>query len=401
MPNTLNVNAALSPGTYVTDAAAGFIPVELASFATTYMIGTGAKADAPKDVPTQVVSADDFTNQFGTSGSLTSVKLYFVNNPNGILYFVNATAVAPATPTAPEFVASIQKAFDPEMAQGFLIAPQAFSSLTTQSDRTSVAVAMENLAAGEGYDWMVLVDAGPASGTGAVDTAAKANTEGQLYTSERGHLAYFFPYLIDLEDNTVPPSAAIAGLAVRRYKAEGFQQPPAGAKFPVRGVKDVKVKLTKANQEVANPLGINYIRNLPNKGVVCWGSRTRSSSAYYRFVNTRVILNVLAGTLKGAFDSEIFTAVDGQGVLFSRIRQTIEEVCYRLWLGGALFGQTPRDAYAVECSLKNNPVLDLEAGVVRADAWVVPSPTMERLFIAINRTPIGQVQTVVADALGV
>lgn len=397
----LNINAALSPGTYISDNAVGFIPVELASFATTYMVGTGASVTAPKDIPTQVISADDFTNQFGVSTSLSSVKLYFANNPNGVLYFVNATAVAPATPTAPELVASIQKAFDPEMEQGFLIAPQAFSSLTTQSDRTSVANAMRDLASSEGFDWMVLIDSGPASGTGAVDTAAKANIEGQLYTSERGHIAYFFPYLIDLESNTVPPSAAIAGLAIRRYRTEGFQQPPAGAKFPVKGVTDVKLKLTKANQEVANPLGINYIRNLPNKGVVCWGSRTRCSSDYYRFVNTRIILNVLAGTLKGAFDNEIFSAVDGQGVLFARIRQTIEEVCYRLWLGGALFGANPRDAYAVECSLRNNPVLDLEAGVVRADAWVVPSPTMERLFIAINRTPIGQIQTVVSSALGV
>ena len=400
MPNILNTNIALAPGTYVVETEAGFIPTELASFNTTYMIGTGATGGAPKDIPTQVISADDFTNVFGVSGSLASVKLYFANNPNGVLYFVNATAVAPATPTAVEIVASIGKAFDEEMTQGFLIAPQIFSGLTSQSDRTSVANAMRDLVSQEGYDWVALLDAGPASGTGAVDTAAKANTEAQLYTSERGHIAYFFPYLIDLEANTVPPSAAIAGLAIRRYRTEGFQEPPAGAKFPIKGVTDVKVKLTKAQQEVANPLGVNYIRNLTNKGVVCWGSRTRSSSAYYRFINTRVILNVLSGTLKNAFDSLIFSGVDGQGVLFTRIAETINQVCYRLWLGGALYGARPTDAYHAECSTRNNPAIDLEAGVVRADVWVVPAPTMERLFINLIRTPIGQVQTVVQQSLG-
>ncbi len=186
----------------------------------------------------------------------------------------------------------------------------------------------------------------------------------------------------------------------RRYRSEGFQEPPAGAKFPVKGVKDVKFKVTKAHQEIGNPLGINAIRNLPNKGIVAWGSRSRSSSPYYRFVNTRIILNILSGTLKHAFDTLIFSSVDGQGVLFTRIAETINQICYRMWIGGALYGARVSDAYAVECSTRNNPAIDLEAGIVRADCWVVPVPTMERLFINVIRTPIGQVQAVVQAALG-
>lgn len=489
---TLNTNSILAPGTVVSENVAGFIPVELASFATTYMLGVGTTG--PKNTPTQVISVEDFTNQFGSSSSLTSVKLYFANNPNGVLYFVNClspqifevtigtvaagtwgltingTAISvnyvDASPTDPELVTvlmaaiatnstvnqlvevldgsigdakfrirglsptttvtitlptapvgstltvsadlatgntaldalyAIEKAFDEEMAQGFLIAPEFFAVLTSQSDRTSLAVAMENLAGKEGYDWMALVDCGP---TASIASAAAFVTEGQLYTTARGHLAYFAPFVVDLEDNEVPPSAAIAGLAIRRYRSEGFQEPPAGARFPILGVKNVKVKLTKAHQEVANPLGINYIRNLPNKGVVAWGSRTRSSSPYYRFVNTRIILNVLSGTLKNAFDTLIFTAVDGRGVLFTRIKETIEQICYRLWIGNALYGANPRDAYAVVCGAENNPALDLEAGVVRADVYVAPVPTMERLLISLIRTPIGQVQTVVQNAVG-
>lgn len=493
MPNTLNSNIVLAPGTYVFGQEAGFLPVELAPFNVTYLIGTSTIG--PLNEPTQVVSTEDFVNQFGSSSSLQPVKLYFANNPNGVLFFVNCrhpqvheitlgtpvegtysvtidgtvvsinyTDASPSqaeavvllmnainanntvngkvfaydasigdnrlrvrgqsadtptftltAPTAPigstmtisldlaanvshlDAVWACEQAFDEEMTQGFLCAPEFFAMLTTQSDRTSVAVAMENFASKEGFDWMALVDSGPFE---SIDTHAKAVTEGQLYTSPRGHLAYFFPYVVDLEDAVVPPSTAIAGLAIRRYRNEGFQEPPAGAKFPLKGVKDVQYKVTKAHQEVGNPLGINAVRNLPNKGVVAWGSRTRSSSPYYRFVNTRVILNILAGTLRKAFDTLIFSAVDGQGVLFTRIAETINQICYRLWIGGALYGQRPIDAFHVEVSTRNNPALDLEAGIVRADVWVVPVPTMERLFINLIRTPIGQVQAVVADALG-
>lgn len=492
MPNTLNSNIVLAPGTYVFQTEAGFLPVELAPFNATYLLGTSASGDF--NAPTQVISAEDFTNQFGSSSSLSPLKLYFANNPNGVLFFVNCkhpqvhevTLGSPGegtyslniagtvvsinyvdgSPTGPEAVvqmvnainannavngtvfaydASIgdnkfrirgqsadtatftltsptapsgstmtvsadlaanvshldavwacENAFDDEMVQGFLCAPEFFASLTTQSDRTSVATAMENLASREGFDWMAFIDSGPFE---TIDTHAKAVTEGQLYTSAKGHCAYFFPYLVDLEDAVVPPSTAIAGLAIRRYRTEGFQEPPAGAKFPVKGVKDVKYKVTKAHQEIGNPLGINAIRNLPNKGIVAWGSRTRSSSPYYRFVNTRVIINILAGTLKHAFDTLIFSAVDGQGVLFTRIAETINQICYRMWIGGALYGARVTDAFAVECSTRNNPAIDLEAGIVRADVWIVPVPTMERLFVNVIRTPIGQVQAVVADAL--
>ncbi|MBE9178674.1 phage tail sheath family protein [Oculatella sp. LEGE 06141] len=391
----LNINANLAPGVYVTEDTAGYIPTELSSFNTTYMVGSSATG--AENEPVQVVSVEDFTNVFGTSASLNPVKLYFANNPNGVLFFVRITAVDDAAPTAAEFVAAIQNSFDEEMPQGFLIAPQAFSQLTVQGDRTSVATAMENLASKEGFDWMALVDSGP---SGTIDTHAEAVTEGQLYTSERGHLAYFFPYVIDLLDNVVPPSAAIAGLAIRRYKKQGFQEPPAGAKFPLKGVKDVAVKVTKAHQEIGNPLGINAIRKLPNKGVVCWGSRTRSSSEYYRFVTTRVIFNVLSGTARGAFDSEVFSSVDGQGEYYTRIKETLNQIGFLMWRGKALYGQTPKDAYEVKCDHELNQGITLEAGAVIAAMWAAPSPVSERIFIQLYRTTIGQVQVAAGSVEG-
>jgi uncharacterized protein len=484
MPNTLNINQLTAPGTYVLEDVAGIISPDIASFNRCYLVGTGTTGAF--NTPTQVTSADDFVTKFGSSPSLNSVKLFFNNLSNGILFFVrsaskqiatitvgtattgaysltiNGTAIsytAGASPTlqsivdgliaainanvtvspvvtalddtagnstflvssdnpgviftvtsltapagstltatvdtypglADEYVYAVQNSFDPDVhEQGILICPEAFSGLTSQSDRTSVAAAMENLCATGGFDWIAFVDSGPFP---TINTPALAQTESAFYTTARGHLAYFFPYVKDLSDNIVAPSAGVAAVALRRYQIEGFAQPPAGVKYPMRGAKEVAVVVKKSEQAVVNPAGVNCIRNLPGQGVVVYGSRTRSASPYYRFVNTRIILSVFNRSLFTAFETGgvIFSAVDGQGALFTRIRETAEAICYRFWEGGAFFGAQPQDAFLVKCSRANNPAIDLEVGIVRVDIYVAPVPTLERLFVTTYRVGIDQV----------
>lgn len=385
MPQTLNINALTAPGTYVYEDVAGLIPADIASFNRCYIVGSSATGTAK--TPTQVTSVDDFTTKFGASPATNAVRLFFANLSNGILFFVKAAGT-----TAADFVDAIEDSFDPDVhEQGFLICPEAFQNLADQSDRTSVATAMRDLCEGEGFDWVALVDSGPPA---TIDTTAEAATESANYTAARGHLAYFFPYVVDLADNLVPPSAAVAAIALRRYRVEGFAQPPAGVRYPVRGVKDVAVNIKKAEQAVVNPNGVNCLRNLPGQGVVVYGSRTRSSSTYYRFVNTRIILSVFNRTLLRTLENGgvIFSAVDGQGVLFTRIRESVEAIAYRFWDGGAFFGAQPQDAFLVRCSRDNNPAIDLEAGIVRVDVYVAPVPTLERLLVTTYRVGIDQVQ---------
>lgn len=302
---------------------------------------------------------------------------------------LTVTALAPVTPTAADYVYAIENTFDYEedWSQGFLIAPQAFQLLTSQSDRLAVANAMEGLASDENFDWCALIDCGP-----TIDTVAELSTEGQLYVSPQGHSHYYAPYLTDLENGVVPPSAAIAAMATKRFAEEGFQQPAAGAKYPLQGVLDVAVKYTNQDQEVLNPLGINLIRNLRNKGIVSWAMRTRSADTYYRFTVTRVIMNVLNGTLRRGFDFDLFSSIDGEGVLLSRIEETARAVCRRLWRGKALFGNTEAEAFEVICNFENNTPDELENGNVLVEVYVAPSPAVERILINTIRVPIGQVQ---------
>lgn len=472
------------PGVRVVEQTSGTRPTAIASHNSIYMIGSATTGSFYE--PTLVRDVTDFTNQFGTSPSLNSVRLLFRNNRSALLYFVragiseqirivvnsaatgaytltingtavtytsvvgdttaiiaaglisaiNASAVSSAvvaiasttanelfirgktpsdditavvtvgaatstdqTPTAliaADYVQAIESSFDydEDWPQGFLICPQAFQTLTLASQRLAVGAAMENLAADENFDWKALVDCGPVHAT-----VAQVQADGQQYNSPQGHSDFFAPYVIDLEGNTVPCSAGIAGLGTKRFSEQGFQQPMAGANYPMQGVTDVDVRFGNQDQSVLNPLGINLVRYLRNKGVVAWAMRSRSSDTFYRFSVTRVIMNVLNGTLRRAYDLDLFNSIDGRGVQLARMEETARAVCRRLWISKALYGNTEQEAFEVRCSADNNDPDQLENGNVLVEVWAAPAPAVEKVLVNTFRTTIGQVQASAAAGL--
>lgn len=380
--------AATINGTTVTYTAAGGATL-------TAIIKGLSDAIAANQTLATVVDVDNVTATGFTLAARSADTLLRVSTTAPVSSTLSSTPVT-QRPIFAQYIEAMSRAFDPDIhSQGILIAPDAFESLEDQHERVAVGAAMEALCSAEGFAWNCFVDVGsPAH----VVNIAQADAESALYTSAEGHTAFYSNYLIDLEGRQVPPSPAVAAIFLARAADEGFQQPPAGGKYPIKGISGLVWQITKSQQAVSNPLGNNLLRLLPNQGNLVYGARTRSASPFYRFVNTRIILNVLIGTLRTAFDQLVFSAVDGQGVLFSRIRETAEAICYRLYVGGALFGATPEEAFFVQCDAGNNPNLDLENGIVRADVYVAPVPTMERLLINVVRTAIGQVQIVAQQA---
>ncbi len=312
---------------------------------------------------------------------------------------------------AQDFVYAIEKGMSDEYyAPGFLMAPEAYATLKYSADsdlasrseaigerlkvtQTLVAAAEGRFGVTEGISntqHVALIDCG-----GDVDNLSQAQDE--LDTIKRtvgsfyGHAAFYAPYLKNLNDRFVPASPFVAGAACSRFINEGFQQPPAGARYPLRGVVDLKFKITAQQQEVTYALGLNPIRSLPNRGIVVWGARTLSSSPLFRFVNTRVILNVLIDVMNRSFDDILFESIDSAGTVYSRVKSVANQVLNQFFLQGALFGGRPEQAYLVICGNSNNSAALLEQGTVRMDAYVATSPTLERLAITIVRTPVGQV----------
>jgi len=242
-----------------------------------------------------------------------------------------------------------------------------------------------------------------------MDNHNRLFAESQKYYTTQGFLAYFAPYVLNDVGVYIPPTPFVTGLAMRRYRDEiaGFRLPPAGAKYSLAGARGVQVEITTGMQDVSNPYGLNALRQLPGYSqvdpdtgevygpVFVWGSRTRinpenATQALYKFVNTRVILNVIYGTLDGALDGQIFNVIDGRAVTFNQIRTLLTNVLYsNFYVPGALFGATASDSFEVVVDDRNNPPANLENGLVNVQVFVVPVPTLERIEIDLLRVSIG------------
>jgi len=304
-----------------------------------------------------------------------------------------ATLSTPAFPQYTDYVYTIQNAFDPTLEAGFVCAPEAFLTFP-KSERLSIQVALENLASGSRYQWVALIDPGTPS---EITNTDRAIAEAATYTSAQGHSCYYYPYVINLTDVAIPPSTGIAGLALLRYVRDGFEEPPAGALYPLKGVKDVVYKTSWSEQNVANPAGVNIILNKPTYGIVVWGARTLSSDPLLVFLNTRVILNIIINSLYRGFDLEIFSAIGGTGAVLNNIQRKAINLLNTFWQSGLLYGASPQEAYSVLGDTSVQVPALLQQGIANLFIWVVPATLLERLIINIKQTAIGDLQITVAS----
>lgn len=291
-------------------------------------------------------------------------------------------------PTATDWTHAIGASFDEDLFQGYLCTPEAYFNLVKQSDRTAVQQAAELFVSQQAYNWISVVDSGfPA----VVKDTDALSTERDEYSSLKGHSWYIGPWPKDSDGDYVSPAVQQAMVALKRNSSEGFVQPPAGSRFPLVGLTGLPFSVTTAQHSTLNEKGVNILKNIRNRGVCVYGARTMSSNAVYKFCNTRVILNVYARSLYDTLAASdlVFTTIDGEGILFNQVKGVADELCYRLWLAGALFGATPEDAFLNICDRRNNPNLDLQGGAVQLTSYVTTSPTGERILADIAPIPIG------------
>jgi hypothetical protein len=233
-----------------------------------------------------------------------------------------------------------------------------------------------------------------------VDSVNRLYDDSQRYFNPYGFIAFYGPYIQNASGQWIPPSPYVSGVALRRYRAEGYQFPPAGVKYQLADAVATQIAINSAQQNLLNPDGCNAIRSLPGypeSAVFIWGGRTRinpdvAEQRLYQFVNTRVILNVVYGSLRRAFDNQIFNVVDGFGVVFNQIVNVGNSILNQLYIRGALFGARPSEAFQVICDERINPAADLENGIVNAKVFVTPVPTLERIQIDLIRVAIGNMQ---------
>jgi uncharacterized protein len=179
----------------------------------------------------------------------------------------------------------------------------------------------------------------------------------------------------------VPPCGHIAGIWARNDDTRGVWKAPANE--VVRGALDLEVVITKGEQDLLNPMGVNCIRPFGIRGIRVWGARTMSSDAEWRYVNVRRLFNYIEQSILRGTQWVVFEPNDMD--LWERVKRTISAFLLGLWRQGALFGATPEQAFYVKCDEETNPPESIDEGKLVVEVGVAPVKPAEFVIFRISQ----------------
>lgn len=156
----------------------------------------------------------------------------------------------------------------------------------------------------------------------------------------------------------LPPSGAVCGIYARSDVQRGVWKAPANE--TVTGAIGLQRDVRFGEQEVLNPLGINCIRALPNRGIRVWGARTLSSDPEWKYVNVRRYFLYLEASIDRGTQWAVFEP-NGEA-LWANVRSTVSDFLYNEWVSGALLGSKPEEAFFVRCDRSTMTQNDLDNG---------------------------------------
>jgi len=203
---------------------------------------------------------------------------------------------------------------------------------------------------------------------------------------DSAHSALYYPWIrvfdpASGQPRLVPPSGHMAGVWARTDAQRGVHKAPANE--VVRGAIDLGTQITRGEQGLLNPVGINCIRVFPGRGVRVWGARTLSSDPAWRYLNVRRYFNYLEESILDGTQWVVFEPNDRS--LWARIRRNVTAFLLQEWRSGALFGNQPQNAFYVKCDEETNPVESVDQGRVVCEIGVAPVKPAEFVVFRLSQ----------------
>jgi phage tail sheath protein FI len=208
------------------------------------------------------------------------------------------------------------------------------------------------------------------------------------------YAAFYFPWIqvfdpaTKIQDPTssgrvyVPPSGHMAGIYARVDTNRGVHKAPANE--PVLGALGLKYNISKAQQDGLNPQGVNCIRNL-NGNIQVWGARTIGGdrNMEWKYVNVRRLFLFLRKSIDQGTQWVVFEPND-MG-LWAKITRNVTAFLTNVWRAGALFGNTPQEAFYVKCDAETNPPEVRDLGRVVTEIGVAVVKPAEFVIFRISQ----------------
>lgn len=189
--------------------------------------------------------------------------------------------------------------------------------------------------------------------------------------------------------NVLPAAPAMAGLYTRTDRSRGVWIAPANQNL--NSVIEPAIKITHEDQETLNVdaisgKSINAIRAFRGRGsAIVWGARTLAgNNVEWRYINVRRLFILIEQSIKNAAFSVVFKP--NVSITWSVVKGTIGNFLTNLWRQGALVGNSPSEAFTVECGLgETMSQEDVNEGIMRIQVKAAASRPAEFIVITFEQ----------------
>jgi hypothetical protein len=179
----------------------------------------------------------------------------------------------------------------------------------------------------------------------------------------------------------VAPSGHIAGIYARVDVQRGVHKAPANE--IIESITKIAQDISKREQDVLNPVGINALRFFPNRGNRVWGARTVSSESSWKYINVRRLFIYVEHSIDNGTQWVVFEPNDEP--LWARVRQTITNFLATTWRSGALQGTKPDEAFFVKCDRTTMTQDDIDNGRLICLIGIAPVKPAEFVIFRIQQ----------------
>jgi phage tail sheath protein FI len=198
------------------------------------------------------------------------------------------------------------------------------------------------------------------------------------------YAAFYYPWIKVIDAVTgarklVPPGGHVTGIYARSDIERGVFKAPANE--IVRGAVELEFQITKGEQDILNPRGVNALRTFPGRGLRVWGARTMSSDPLWKYTNVRRLFIYLEASIFRGTQWVVFEPNDER--LWARVRQTITQFLRTEWRAGALMGLKEEEAFFVKADRTTMTQNDIDNGRLIVVIGVAPVKPAEFVIFRI------------------
>jgi phage tail sheath protein FI len=232
----------------------------------------------------------------------------------------------------------------------------------------------------------------------ATDSSSRSAlvTEAQALTGDE-YGALFAPWVVipgvvTGRRRTIPASAFVAGLMARNDATNNANVPAAGANGFAQYALDVtQPAWSDLDRETLNASGVNVIRST-NNGVQLYGYRSLGNpvSSQWLMLSNQRLRNKVTADAEAVAEQFLFRQIDGRGHTIAEFVGALTGVLNGYYASGALYGETPEEAFSVDAGESINTPFTLAAGELRAVLSLRMSPYAELVRIEIVKVAISE-----------